>query len=99
MLNAGEILSVNTATNNGLNIWHIIYEMDASSPIYGGRVLGLANGDNTLFTISAGKTGTLLSGALSLFVLSSYSIINNSGGARSISNKSQHASDKCKRRG
>lgn len=56
LLNAGESFSVNTATTAGLNILYSAIEFDASNPVYGGRSLALASGDNTILTVSAGKT-------------------------------------------
>jgi hypothetical protein len=57
VLAAGEILAINTATTSGLNIWADVIEYDAlDTRIVTGRVLGLANGDNTIYTVAAGKT-------------------------------------------
>lgn len=51
ILSAGEIASINTTTNNGLNVHLCIIEVDAvSTPIKVGRKLGLSNGNNTIYT-------------------------------------------------
>jgi hypothetical protein len=82
VLGAGEILAINTATTNGLNVWTEIIEYDATDVrLVTGRVLSLANGDNTIYTVSAGKTairGNIIAGTNCL------GIANSSGGARTM---------------
>lgn len=61
VLSAGESISINTATNNGLNVWIRVIEFDATfAGVKTARILSLANGDNTLYTVPAGKTAIIL---------------------------------------
>ena len=84
---AGETIAVVTATNNGANVYCHITEFDNTNTVYSAKLLALANGDNLLYTVPAGKTTSLIdaqlvgnvgAGASSLFY------VNSSGGARSI---------------
>lgn len=84
-LSAGEILSLN-ANATGMSAWFSVIEFDsATTNITRGLITTLSNGNNTLYTVPAGKTSrfmprigvataaNLLGGAIS--------IANNSGGA------------------
>jgi hypothetical protein len=71
ILEAADILSINTATNNGLNAFYTGQLFDSSSQLKTASVLSLSNGDNTIYTCPAGKSA--------IIVNSSY--YNNSGGA------------------
>jgi hypothetical protein len=55
LLHAGETFSVNT-NNAGLSVWPYIVEFDASTPIADARLLSFSAGNNTVFTVPAGKT-------------------------------------------
>lgn len=80
VLNAGESFAVNTATNNGLNFWMEAVEFDASNTsIVTGRVLALASGDNTIYTVPAGKTAFRAS--LYQNLNGNNMVVNNSGGS------------------
>src|SRR5690606_38967139 len=60
VINAGEGLSFTVNSNAGGNLWARVMEMDISTPIYTARLLSLSAGDNTIFTVSAGKTAITL---------------------------------------
>lgn len=55
VLNAGEILAVNTATTAGLNIVLSVIEYDAACPLSSTKFPALANGDNTIMTVPANR--------------------------------------------
>ncbi len=60
MLEAGDSLSVNSTTTNGLNVIGHVIEFDAACPVKQGRKLGLTTGDNTVYTCPAGKTAMMI---------------------------------------
>lgn len=60
VLEAGETLSVNTATTAGLNIWPLVIEFDNTSNLKTSKLLGLASGANTLYTCPASHSCTLI---------------------------------------
>lgn len=60
VLEAGESLSINTTTTNGLEISGNVIEIDATSPITRALVTSFTNGDNTLYTVPTGKRAFLL---------------------------------------
>lgn len=61
VLNAGESLSVNAATTSGLNFRGGAWEFDASDTrLATSRILALVSGDNTLYTVPAGKTAWVI---------------------------------------
>lgn len=60
ILEPGEQLSVVTATTAGLNITVAATVFDATSPLKTIKLLGLAAGDNTLYTVPTGKTAYVL---------------------------------------
>lgn len=53
---AGEILAVNSITANGLNIWYNVVEFDNTVPLRTVKLLGLATGDQTLYTVPVNTT-------------------------------------------
>lgn len=61
VLVAGDILAMNCATTAGLNCWFTVIEFDAAAPLKTARLLGPATGDNTLYTVPAGKTAAAVS--------------------------------------
>ena len=82
VLNAGESLSINTATTNGLNVLTRVVEFDATlNGIKTSRVLALSTGDNTIYTVPAGKTAILL-GGLDMISSAQILVMNDSGGNR-----------------
>lgn len=82
VLGAGEILSINTATTNGLNILTRVVEFDATlNGIKTSRILALSNGDNTLYTVPTGKTALLLGGA-DMISSNQVLVMNDSGANR-----------------
>jgi hypothetical protein len=80
VLNAGESLSVNSTTNNGLNIQFQVIEFDDTSNLYSARILSLSNGSNTLLTVTAGKTAMILGPSITA-ATNGLNIYNDSGGA------------------
>ena len=86
ILEAGEILSVNTATNNGANVNVRAVLFDDSIPIYSSRLLALAVGDNTVYTVPSGKSAILINALMGIDQGNSNSFfyVNSSGGARTI---------------
>jgi hypothetical protein len=80
ILEAGEIFAVNVATNNGLNIVTPVVEFDSTAPIATAKILALANGDNTIYTVPASKNAIgIYTGTPTGQVVS---VSNNSGAAR-----------------
>lgn len=80
VLLAGESLSINCATNAGLNTWAQIIEFDAACPLTIAKKLAPSTGDNTVYTVPAGKMaliGLSLAAAAAAFG-------NDSGGARTV---------------
>src|SRR5260370_30729440 len=59
LLHAGEGFSVN-CDHSGGTAWASIIEFDASANINDARLFSLASGNNTLFTVPAGKTVQLI---------------------------------------
>jgi hypothetical protein len=67
---AGDVFGLTTATNNGANIFGIAYVFDASSVIKTVKLTSFTDGNNTLYTVPAGKKaftpfgyGVLLTGS------------------------------------
>lgn len=60
VLEPAELLVITTATNSGLNAWARIIEYDSSVNLFSARKLAPANGDNTVYTVTAAKTGLVL---------------------------------------
>lgn len=52
---AGESISVNVATSNGLNFFAEVLEFDDSNALTRAAIFGLATGDQTLYTCPTGK--------------------------------------------
>lgn len=75
IINAGESISVNTSTTAGLNITTSVVEFDSISPFSIARILSLANGDNSLYTVTSGKSGCIIANGL----LGAVSVFNGSG--------------------
>lgn len=59
-LEAGDILAVNVATTSGLNVNVMGMLMDSSVSLKTYRLLGLATGNNTLYTVPANKSAMIL---------------------------------------
>lgn len=85
VINAGEGLSFTVNSNAGGNLWARVMEMDISTPIYTARLLSLAAGDNTIFTVNPGKTAITLDTLGQVYVNGSGGIYKNfSGASRNI---------------
>jgi hypothetical protein len=85
LLHAGEKFAVNNSAA-GLSVWAYIVEFDNSAPIFDSRLLSLSAGANTVFTVPAGKTVSLIGfpSALQLIQTSLIWYWNNSGTARTV---------------
>ena len=84
---AGETLAVNTATNNGANVFCTVVVFDNTCPVYSAKLLALANGNNTIYTVPASKKAALLDAnmiAIATSATSGIFYVNSSGGARSV---------------
>lgn len=57
---AGEILSFNTTTNNGLAAWYKVVEFDNTCALSSPKLTSLSAGDNALYTVTSGKTGLVM---------------------------------------
>jgi hypothetical protein len=80
---AGESISIITDTNNGLNVWVAGILVDASSPYKRYALFSLANGNNTLYTVPAGKIAMTLANTGNARVTTGVlQVLNASGGAR-----------------
>lgn len=80
----GEILSINTATNNGGCVTGQIVEFDNTCPVYSAKLSTLSAGDNTVYTVPALTTSMLLGTSLAPSVSGNYRYVNTSGGSRTI---------------
>ena len=89
-LDAGESIAANIITNTGLNIWYKILEFDATVRVGSSRVLSLANGNNTVYTVPATYSSILLDPQFSLANTTggggnnNLFYVNSSGGSRNI---------------
>ena len=83
VLGAGETFACNTATTAGLNVRGGVWEFDADDTrLFTARKLGLASGDNLLYTCPAGKTVAFIQGAEFVTSMSSsVQVCNNTGGS------------------
>ncbi len=83
VLAAGEKFAANTATTAGLNVRGGVWEFDADDTrVFTARILGLASGDNLLYTVPAGKSVVFLQGAEFVpSMTAQIQIVNNTGGS------------------
>ena len=79
---AGESVSLNTS-QAGINAWFNAILYDSSCAMYSPRVLALAKGDNTIYTVPVGKTARLFESCPT--ANQSVSYFNLTAGARTIS--------------
>lgn len=85
VLNAGESFSVIVNSNPGGNLWVRAMEMDISTPLYTGRLLSLSAGNNTLMTVTTGKTAMIIDSSGGCYVNASGGLYRNlSGGNRNV---------------
>jgi hypothetical protein len=85
LLLSGEILSLH-ADAIGMSAWFSVIEFDtATSNLVRGLITSLANGANTLYTVSAGKTSRLLprvgAGTASNILSGNVNVFNDTAGA------------------
>lgn len=73
ILEPGESISVTTGAS-GLNMYTNAIQFDTTSPYKMGKVLGLSNGNNTIYTVPSGKTAQPVRGYF----------YNGSGGTRTL---------------
>jgi hypothetical protein len=83
ILEPGESIAVQ-ANNTGLNVWGDIIQYDSTTGPKMVSVLALANGNNTIYTVPAGKTAMILpvNGSYNQQILPNIRIFNSSGGTR-----------------
>lgn len=79
---AGESIAVVTTTTAGLNVQIGIVEYDATSRLHSARLLGAATGANTLYTVPAGYSATILSASVSPSGGGNVIVVGDAGGAR-----------------
>lgn len=88
VLEATDIVSIVTSVNNGLNMYCAVVEFDNTSALRGIRQIGLSTGDNTIYTVPAGKTATFTqltnSTTLSANNSGSIKICNDAGGTHTF---------------
>jgi len=92
ILDSTTTLAFNAGTTAVINVWASIIEYDATVPVFSKYVAGLASGNNTIYTVTSGRTGCLLSTTSSnkdaAFGLNtgakSVGYFNGSGGSRTI---------------
>lgn len=82
VLNAGESLSVNTTTTAGLNVLFNVMEFDATNSLSSARILALSSGDNTLYTVTSGKSLAMFTSLYS--AATALVVANATGGAVNI---------------
>lgn len=56
VLSAGDSIAINVATTAGANVIYEILEFSDSSALIGAYLFGTTTGDNTIYTVPAGKT-------------------------------------------
>ena len=81
---AGEVVAINTTTNNGAAVSCQIVEFDNTVSVYASKILSLVLGDNTVYTVPASKTAILLSSGLIPATGGTFRYVNSSGGVRTI---------------
>lgn len=88
VLDAGEIISINTTTTNGLNCTLEVWEFDDSSPFKSVKKTSWSTGDNTIYTCPAGKSAWLgpVSSAFTMGVTPTarLSFMSDGGGTRTV---------------
>lgn len=86
LLHAGESLSINTSAA-GVTVWASVIEFDATANINDARLFSLSVGNNTIFTVPAGKTVQFIGfpAALSLIQSGWVWYWNNTGATRTVS--------------
>lgn len=83
IIEAGEGFAINL-NRTTINVFGRVLEFDNTSCLKSSRILALANGNNTLYTVTTGKTGFILGQANNLFSTTGHIFVyNNSGNIRS----------------
>lgn len=82
-LHSGESLAISGALASGLNVTAGIIEFDSNVPLYRKGSLELVSGNNTLYTVPAGKSAQILDSNLG-FTFVSVVHYGNYGGAASL---------------
>jgi hypothetical protein len=87
VLEAGEVLQVANTTTTSFSVFGTIVEFDNTSPLKSVKLLTLSSGENTIYTVSTGKSAVLLP-PTPVFTSSSgnYGVTyrNDSGGTRTL---------------
>lgn len=81
---AGEIVAVNTATNNAGAVAFQIVEFDNTNAVFAAKTTSLSAGDNTVYTVTAGKTATIFGVQLQVGSVGALIYQNSSGAPRTI---------------
>ncbi len=83
ILDAGEIFSIHTNTTTN-SLWASVIEFDTTAITKTSKVISMSNGDNTIYTVPAGKTAFMsdVYGGLNFNGNPSFGYFNNSGGTR-----------------
>lgn len=85
ILEAGEIISVVVTSGSGTNLWLQVLEFGNTASIKTSKTLTLANGNNTIYTVPAGKTAYILDNQATTGMLNgAVHYFNNSGGTRTV---------------
>ena len=80
---AGESLAI-ASSAQPINVWAGVVEFDNSSALMSSKIMTFINGDNTVYTVSAGKTALLPGFIADQTGTSMLGYINTSGGTRAI---------------
>jgi len=83
---AGEKLSINTTTTNGLNVYARLIEFDDSCAVKTAKLTSLTGGADTVYTCPASTTALVLDSNMSwnTATLTSLYYVNSSGGLRTV---------------
>jgi len=81
VLEPGESVAVVTDAT-GLNAWFRIEEYDSSVPLYSPRLISVASGDNTLYTVPPSKSAIVLGGSTSTSGVGTVFASNATAGTR-----------------
>jgi hypothetical protein len=78
---AGEQFGINVSAQP-FNVWPFIIEFDNTNGLKSSKLLTVANGDNTIYTVTSGKTGMLLTSQNPQSSAAILAYFNGSGSSR-----------------
>lgn len=90
ILDAGESISINTTTTAGLNVVAQVKNWANTGAMFSRKLLGLTTGNNTMYTVTSGKTSLMLSplgtegGLATVNTSSILNCVADAGGARTF---------------